>query len=70
MNAFVILQMDDRRLSSNSVVGPRMVVSFGVERPDGFLNGAIEVFRSREDPMVAIGRAPALWLGGGIEKGL
>src|SRR3954464_3711324 len=33
-------------LSSSSVVGQRMVVSFGVELHDGLMDGAIEVFRS------------------------
>src|SRR3954467_6031465 len=35
-------------LSSSSVVGQRMVVSFGVELHDGLMDGAIEVFRSPE----------------------
>src|SRR3954465_12957186 len=34
-------------LSSSSVVGQRMAVSFGVERGHGFLDGAIEIVRSR-----------------------
>src|SRR5215212_6647172 len=35
-------------LSSNSLVGPRMAVSFGVELPGGVMDGAIEIFRSCE----------------------
>src|SRR3954471_8617677 len=38
----------DALLSSSSVVGQRMVVSFGVELHDGLMDGAIEVFRSPE----------------------
>src|SRR5215210_5964916 len=35
-------------LSSNSVVGQRMAASFGIEFPDGIVDGLIEVFRSSE----------------------
>src|SRR3954447_19919011 len=35
-------------LSSNSVVGQRMAASFGIEFPDGVVDGLIEVFRSGE----------------------
>src|SRR5215213_212454 len=35
-------------LSSNSLVGPRMAVSFGVELSGGVMDGAIEIFRSCE----------------------
>src|SRR3954452_5939924 len=35
-------------LSRSSVVGQRMVVSFGVELHDGLMDGAIEVFRFPE----------------------
>jgi predicted MFS family arabinose efflux permease len=35
-------------LSSNSVVGPRMAASFGIEFPDGIMDGLIEVVRSGE----------------------
>src|SRR3954470_9500023 len=35
-------------LSSNSVVGQRMAASFGIEFPDGIVDGLIEVFRSGE----------------------
>src|SRR3954451_23807755 len=38
-------------LSSNSVVGQRMAVSFGIEFHHGVLDGAVEVFRSREGLM-------------------
>ena len=37
-----------RRLSSNSVVGQRMAASFGIEFPDGVMDGLIEVVRSGE----------------------
>src|SRR5436305_4916483 len=36
------------QLSSNSVVGQRMAASFGIEFPDGIMDGLIEVFRSGE----------------------
>src|SRR3954469_17929368 len=36
-------------LSSNSVVGQRMTASFGIEFPDGIVDGLIEVVRSGED---------------------
>ena len=36
------------RLSSHLLVGPRMAVSFGIEFPDGVVDGLIEVFRSGE----------------------
>jgi hypothetical protein len=35
-----------------------MAVSFGIEFPDGVVDGLIEVFRSGEDPMGAIGSTP------------
>src|SRR3954466_4364125 len=35
-------------LSSNSVVGPRMAVSFGVELSNRFVDGAVEVIRTVE----------------------
>src|SRR5689334_4530252 len=35
-------------LSSNSVVGQRMAASFGIEFPDGIMDGLIEVVRSGE----------------------
>src|SRR3954467_14732612 len=38
-------------LSSNSVVGQRMAVSFGIEFHHGVLDGAVEVLRSREGLM-------------------
>src|SRR3954463_16571163 len=44
----------DALLSSSSVVGQRMVVSFGVELHDGLMDGAIEVFRSPERLMVEV----------------
>src|SRR3954470_3850213 len=37
-----------KHLSSNSVVGPRMAASFGIEFPDGIVDGLIEVLRSGE----------------------
>src|SRR4051794_36678779 len=46
------LQYDLRRraldLSSNSVVGPRMAVSLGVELSNRFVDGAVEVIRTVE----------------------
>src|SRR3954466_1013330 len=42
------LKLRSSILSSSSVVGQRMVVSFGVELHDGLMDGAIEVFRSPE----------------------
>src|SRR4051812_19018860 len=36
------------RLSSNSVVGPRMAVSLGVELSNRFVDGAVEVIRTVE----------------------
>src|SRR4051794_9275986 len=38
-------------LSSNSVVGPRMAVSLGIEFHHGVLDGAVEVIRTVERPM-------------------
>src|SRR5215208_1706072 len=37
-----------KHLSSYSVVGQRMAASFGIEFPDGIVDGLIEVFRSGE----------------------
>src|SRR5436309_10585176 len=37
------------RLSSSSMVGQRMAASFGIEFPDGIVDGLIEVVRSGED---------------------
>src|SRR3954447_15873625 len=38
-----------KALSSSSVVGQRMTASFGIEFPDGIVDGLIEVVRSGED---------------------
>src|SRR4051794_26969559 len=38
-------------LSSDLLVGPRMAISLGIEFHHGVLDGAVEVFRSREGLM-------------------
>src|SRR5215211_3814006 len=41
-------------LSSDSVVGPRMAVSLGVERSNRFVDGAVEVIRTVERLMCEV----------------
>ena len=51
-------------LSSDSVVGQRMVISFGIELHDRLLDGVIESFRSHESlvrQVMALQIAPALF---------